>query len=342
MNYVAYINQTLVPKKAGPLVVDLFAGCGGLALGFEAQGFETHGFEMDTDACATYNKNLLGECKKTKLTIDTPLPEARVLIGGPPCQPYSVAGHQLGLNDARDGFPIFLSAVRRLRPDLFLIENVRGMLYRNRGYLDEIVAALRDLGYLVEQPRLMNAVHFGVPQNRERVIIVGHQGIFKFPEHVRKSVTAGEAVGDLATKIVDESKIVTSSMDRYIAAYEKKSCCIRPRDLHMDRPSRTLTCRNLAGATADMMRVRLDDGRRRRLTVTEAARLQSFPDSFVFTGSENRQFYQLGNAVAPLFAYHVAGAVKNYLVSELRFSAVEIEHMNCHHRAAEQLSLVAS
>jgi len=69
-------------------VLDLFAGCGGLALGFEANGFATLGFEMDTDACATYSKNLLGHCNQVTLTAETTLPEARVIIGGPPCQPF--------------------------------------------------------------------------------------------------------------------------------------------------------------------------------------------------------------------------------------------------------------
>ena len=81
----------------------------------------------------------------------------------------------------------------------------------------------------------------------------------------------------------------------------------------MDRPARTLTCRNLAGATSDMHRIRLADGRRRRITVREAARLQSFPDWFEFSGSEESQFTQIGNAVPPMFAYHLAKAIIEYL-----------------------------
>ena len=91
-------------------------------------------------------------------------------------------------------------------------------------------------------------------------------------------------------------------MDDYIARYEKASKCIHPRDLHLDRPSRTLTCRNLAVATGDMMRVLLPDGRRRRLTLAEAKRLQSFPDWFDLVGGETSTFNQVGNAVAPLMA----------------------------------------
>jgi DNA (cytosine-5)-methyltransferase 1 len=107
-------------------------------------------------------------------------------------------------------------------------------------------------------------------------------------------------------------------MDRYIAAYEAKSKCVRPRDLHLDRPARTLTCRNLAGATSDMHRVLLPDGRRRRLLLREAARLQSFPDWFEFAGNETSALYQIGNAVAPLFALNLAQAVRGYLERDLQ------------------------
>ena len=115
-------------------------------------------------------------------------------------------------------------------------------------------------------------------------------------------------------------------MDRYVANYEKASKCINPRDLYLDRPARTLTCRNLAGATGDMHRVRLKDNRRRRITVREAARLQSFPDWFEFSGTETNQYNQIGNAVAPNFAYHLALNIKNYLMGEAENKYIITEH----------------
>ncbi|MEM6404482.1 MAG: DNA cytosine methyltransferase, partial [Cyanobacteria bacterium P01_D01_bin.116] len=162
-DYIDKINNILKSAESEiPLVVDLFAGCGGLSLGFEAQGFATRGFEMDDDSCATYNTNLKGECTKVILTTETQLPSCDVLIGGVPCQPFSVGGKQKGLEDRRNGFPIFINAVKKLKPQIWLFENVRGLLYKNKWYFEEIIQSLQNLGYIVEY-KLLNAVNFGVP-----------------------------------------------------------------------------------------------------------------------------------------------------------------------------------
>lgn len=326
-DYPAFLATELPPLSDGhaedagrPLALDLFAGCGGLALGFEAVGFRTVGYEMLPEACATYRRNLKADCRMVLLRPDTEYPRgAAVIIGGPPCQPFSVVGEQKGRRDDRDGFPAFLAAVQQVRPRLAIFENVRGMLYRNRDYFEGIIGRLRDLGYRVEW-QLLNAVAYGVPQNRERLFVAAHRGGWQFPEptHLPRLVTAGQALGELARSVPEGSRFLTPSMDVYVARYEKKSKCIRPRDLHLDQPSRTVTCRNLHGATGDMLRVRLDDGRRRRLTVREGARLQSFPDWFTFCGSEGDQFNQIGNAVPPLLAKAVAKSALTYLRSEER------------------------
>ncbi|WP_339653653.1 DNA cytosine methyltransferase [uncultured Salegentibacter sp.] len=316
MEYWEEINEKLKPwvdTALNKTVVDLFAGCGGLSLGFEANGFKTIGYEMDTQASITYGKNLIGDCINEKLTIESEYPKADIVIGGPPCQPFSVGGKQLGLKDSRDGFPIFLSAIKRLDPDVLLFENVRGMLYKNKWYLKEVIEELEKLGYYISYS-LLNAKHYEVPQNRERVIVVGSKQRINLPRKVNRKVTAGDALGELAFQFDEKSKFFTESMDIYVAKYEKASKCINPRDLYLDRPARTLTCRNLAGATGDMHRVRLKDGRRRRITVREAARLQSFPDWFEFSGTETNQYNQIGNAVAPNFAYHLASNIKDHLM----------------------------
>lgn len=310
MTYVELLNNILRPKiTENEIVLDLFAGCGGLALGFEAIGYETIGFEMNPQAAETYNRNLSNNCHKLKLDLNFEYPKADIVIGGPPCQPFSVGGHQKGIKDARDGFPIFIDAVRKVQPRVFMFENVRGLLYSNKWYFDIILQELDSLGYLIEY-KLLNAVNFGIPQNRERLVAIGHRSTFSFPEKLKRRVTVQEAIGELMYEITDEMKFLTPAQDEYIAKYEKASFCVNPRDLYPDKPSRTLTCRNLAAATGDMQRIKLQDGRRRRLSVREAARLQSFPDWFEFSGNETSQFYQIGNAVPPLLSFQLAECLK--------------------------------
>jgi len=328
MDYPELINAELaIPDSFPHLAIDLFGGCGGLSLGFEACGVLTTGYEMEAAYAATYSRNLAGECHCVRLEVGQEYPAASVVIGGPPCQPFSVGGKQLGLADSRDGFPVFIDAIERIDPDIWVFENVRGLLYRNRWYLDEVLEKLKGMGYIVEY-QLLNAVDYGVPQNRQRLIVVGHRGDYVFPAGIHRRVTAGEALGEMALSVPDDARFLTPSMDEYIAKYEKASRCVTPRDLHLDRPSRTLTCRNLAGATGDMHRVRLPDGRRRRVTVREAARLQSFPDWFQFEGRETSQFYQVGNAVPPRFSLAIAKSVRAYLESRQRYSSPEIVYRN--------------
>lgn len=329
MDYVSYINDLLRPNHGptNPVALDLFAGCGGLALGFEAVGIKTIGYEMDVSAAESYRRNLNSECTTIKLDTDFEYPTAQIIIGGPPCQPFSVGGEQKGMADARDGFPIFLDALRKVRPKVFMFENVRGLLYANKWYFDLILDEIRTLGYLIDF-RLLNAVNHGVPQNRERLFVVGHRSSFEFPRSSPRSFSVVDAIGDTMSLSYPDSKFLTASMDAYIAKYEKASSCINPRDLYPDKPARTLTCRNLAGATGDMQRVRLPDGRRRRITVREAARLQSFPDWFEFTGNETSQYNQIGNAVPPLLAYSLATAVKETFFRPEIYSAPEIVQSN--------------
>lgn len=312
-NYIENLNTIISsPQKFDFIAIDLFAGCGGLSLGFEAAGIKTIGYEKVADCCKTYKKNLLSDCINLTITSETDFPKVQIVIGGPPCQPFSRRGKQTGKEDERNGFPAFIAAIRKLMPKIWMCENVKGLPEQNEEYYESILSEMRSLGYIVE-PHVVQLVQYGIPQNRERLVIVGHHGGFKFPEPNGIKVTAGEALGELATQIPKDAIFLTPEQDIYIAKYEKASKCKNPRDLHLDRPARTLTCRNLAGATSDMQRIRLPDGRRRRITVREAARLQGFPDWFEFSGSMESQFTQIGNAVPPLFAYQMATAISQYL-----------------------------
>ena len=313
--YIEFINKTLSlkRKKNNLLVCDLFAGAGGLSLGFEANGFETVAFENKDYASNTYNKNLKGKCHTQKLDAQTIYPKCDVLIGGPPCQPFSVSGHQNGKSDKRDGFPIYLNALKQIKPKVFLIENVRGTLFKNKNYLNYIIRELENCGYKVNI-KILNSNNFGVAQLRERLFILGSKNEIKIPLKINNSsINSGIAIKDIINKYKVSHKFLTSNMDKYILRYEKKSKCINPRDLNLNKPARTLTCRNLGGQTSDMMRIKTGT-KRRMLTVQEASRLQSFPDFFNFTGTDYQKMEQIGNAVPPLVAFMFADIIKNYIL----------------------------
>lgn len=316
--WVAHLNEVLqLPDRHRYRAIDLFAGCGGLSLGFECAGVKTTGYELKPECCRTYRGNLGSECHNIILTADTEYPDADIVLGGPPCQPFSRRGKRKGKDDARDGFPAYISAIRRVSPEIWVCENVKGLPELDPAYFNSLIKQFRDLGYEVNY-KVVRMSNYDVPQKRERLVIVGHHGGFSFPEESMHEVTAGEALADKIAAIPDDAEFLTPSMDRYIAAYEKASHCSRPRDLRLDEPARTLTCRNLAGCTSDMHRIRLEDGRRRRLSVREAARLQSFPDWYGFAGTKEQQFTQIGNAVPPLFAYRLAQSVVGYLSSRAK------------------------
>ncbi len=318
-SYNALINLRLPKPKLrrGPKVLDLFSGCGGLSLGFEAAGFRVTGYEMNQNACETHRSNLSGDCKCEILTVDSTFPEADVIVGGPPCQPFSVVGTQAGAADHRNGLEVFVSAVQQVRPDFWMFENVRGLLGRSQAYLQDVLRRLSIIGYTVEPPRILNAREFGVPQNRERVVVVGYRrGKFEWPSRDISEISVRTAIGRTALQARQNSRFLTPAMDAYIAKYEKASCCKTPRDLSLDKVARTLTCRNLGGATGDMIRLLLPDGRRRLLSVSEAARLQSFPSWFRFTGSYTSKMTQIGNAVPPMLALALANSIKAFLAKQ--------------------------
>ena len=329
----SWLHESLPRPNVPPdatVVLDLFAGCGGLALGFEVHGFRSIGYETKKSAVDTYSANLSGDCHEVFLEVGKPDEAAEVIIGGPPCQPFSQFGYQRGKRDRRNGFPVFLDAVDRIRPKIAIIENVRGALYRNKDYLRSVVHDLERFGYAVET-KILNAVNYGVPQNRERVVIVASTVGWRWPEPlVTEPITAGTALGEMAFHEGPSTHYLTTSMDKYIAEYERQSHCVTPRDLHLDRPSRTVTCRNLGAATSDMLRLRMPNGRRRRLTVNEGARLQGFPDWFKFAGNEYEQCEQIGNAVAPLLGLALARSVKSALAMDLP-SLEEGNHKNMKH-----------
>ena len=313
-SYLSELSKIIIPEKLeyGP-VIDLFAGSGGLSLGFESVGFQTIGYEKEKQYVQTYNNNLKGKCFNLVLDNEAEFPSAEVVIGGPPCQPWSETGKNLGEYDPRDGFPAFIDCVKKVQPRIFVAENVKGLTFeKNREYLSHIITEFEALGYEVES-RIIRMVNFGLPQKRERLFIIGHHGGFNFPEEHDIIYNVEDAVGVWAKQEPIDGKYLNSSEDKYIASYEEKCKLQRPRDLHLDQPSRTLTCRNLSGSTSDMIRFSLKNGRRRKIRVKEASRIQGFPDWFEFTGTEASQFNQIGQSVPPIFSRQLALSVLEYL-----------------------------
>ena len=280
-------------------------------MGFWAHGFDVTGMDWSADAVETYTRNL-GQATCAELSDETALPHAEVVIAGPPCQPWSRAGKGLREQDERDGLAVVARAIREIRPAIALIENVPDLARsRSRHHLDTLKEEIGALGYAVGE-HVLNAADFGVPQNRRRVFITAALGDqpLELPERWPANITVRQAIRGTFWRVSGGARLLSDGMSDYIARYERASGCRKPRDLHLDQPARTLTVRNLAGATGDMIRLRLSDGRRRMLTAKEAARLQSFPDWFRFHGSARSRFEQVGNAVPPLLSLAIAGKVR--------------------------------
>ena len=294
--------------------LDLFCGAGGFSLGFAVSGFRVQGIDRDTDAIATFSTNV-GPAACLDLSLEVSLPTVDVLIAGPPCQPWSRAGKQLGRSDPRDGFLAIAHAIRIVNPKVVVVENVPDISRDDRrARLDDFLEDLVAYGYAVKEA-ILNAAHYGVPQNRRRFFVMAVRGeaTIEIPGGWDSQVAVGDAIPETCKLAQEDARFLSPDMDSYIARYEKASGCRVPRDLHLDRPARTLTVRNLGGATSDMIRLSLPCGRRRMLTVREAARLQSFPDWFRFIGSRQSQFSQIGNAVPPLLGLAIAKQVSSML-----------------------------
>lgn len=297
-------------------VVSMFSGCGGMDLGFMG-GFEFMGQsypqlpfsiiwanDNNRSACKTYTHNLGHDiaCGDVWDFIDELPGEADVLIGGFPCQDISINGKRAGINGPRTGlYRAMVEGVKRIRPKVFVAENVKGLLMgNNREALAQVLSDFGSLGYAVGY-KLYRVADYGVPQTRERVIIVGTSSEvapFTPPEPERSSsewITAEEAIGDLET--VQENRDLNHIWSRANPSPEQGN-----RRLAADRPGHTIRAECHGN-------IQFHYSLPRRISMREAARIQSFPDSFVFQSGLRETERQVGNAVPPVFAWHVACSV---------------------------------
>jgi DNA (cytosine-5)-methyltransferase 1 len=319
--------------------IDLFSGAGGLSLGLKMAGFTVKAaLEFDTNAIETHRVNLPDVrhmCEDVQGVDFSEFEGIDLVAGGPPCQPFSVSGKQLGSLDLRDMVPQFVRAVREARPTAFLMENVHGLASAKfRSYLDARVEELESLGYDVHW-KVLNSAHYGVPQNRFRLFIVGvPKGVpFAFPSQTHGTgakkpySTVREALKDAPADDVNMAKVVYAKNPILRKSpYAGMLLNGKGRPLNLDAPGHTIPATaggnrthivDFDGVLLDYHSHLMSGGAARigevsgcrRLTVRESARIQTFPDWFQFTGQRSRKYCQVGNAVPPMFAKAVGSAI---------------------------------
>ncbi len=332
-------------KRNGLKVVSLFSGAGGLDLGFINAGFDiVWANDFDKNACDTYRRNIGDHIHcGSILEVDTStLPACDLIIGGPPCQGFSTIGKRVSsdpkkraAHDPRNELVItYAQIIRTVRPKFIVMENVKGILTRNGGkYLETVLSELRAAGYNVDY-RIVNMADYGVPQIRERIIILGNRmGLpvrFPAPDHSEDGrsglpcwVSCGEVLLDLVGRPDDPSfnHVALRHTETNIARYRlipeggrlpesalppdlyRKNFGNTFKRLHHAKPALTM----VPGNDAFPIHPTLN----RSLTVREAARIQTFPDSVVFCGNRRQQGHQVGNAVPPLFAEKLARFIRS-------------------------------
>ena len=333
-----------------PNIVSLFSGCGGLDLGFEQAGFNVMwANEFDKDIWETYMLNHKDTILDTRSITDIPdddVPECDGIIGGPPCQSWSEGGSKRGLEDKRGQlFWDYIRILNAKNPKFFVAENVKGMLMSRYGdALDNFKKAFCEAGKYGYDLffQLVNAADYNVPEDRERVLFIGFRKDlhvdFKFPEPVTptgKRVTLKDAIGDLADH---EPKGISNGVNDeyawnqeipnhdYLTGGFSSIFLSRNRTRGWDEVSYTIQASGrqapLHPQAPRMIKVNADKrifvpGKEhlyRRLSVREAARIQTFPDDFILKYRNITAGYKMiGNAVPVNLAYIVAKAIKSKL-----------------------------
>lgn len=335
-------------------VVSLFSGGGGLDLGFKRAGFNiVWAIDNNKDAVSAYKRNVGNEivCGDITAVNIEEIPHADVVIGGPPCQSFSLAGNR-HCDDERGRLVWrYLDILEKVSPKAFLFENVVGLMSAKdkdgNKILDNLLKTFGKIGYHVTW-KLVNAADYGVPQMRKRVIIVGlKKGCFMFPttthnengtDGKKKYVSVEEAIGDLpeagtADYITEHDYPTMSKLDKYICSN------VKPGGNYMDIPDdvpsvRIQRLKREGGHTTCYGRMLPDKpsytvntyfnrpnvgcnihySSDRIITLREALRLQTFPDDYVFdTKSKQGKNLIVGNAVPPLLAYVLATKMKEYI-----------------------------
>lgn len=303
--------------------------------------------EIDKHACNTLRKNRprwnVAEGDVADIDFTVYKGEVDILSGGFPCQAFSYAGNRLGFNDARGTlFFEFARAVKESNPKVILGENVRGLLKHDNGKTLKVIKNIIDeIGYKLVEPRVLKAVFYQVPQKRERLFLVAirkdlaEHVEFQYPSPYQRIMTLKDALkkGVLYPTNVPKSEgqkypkrkaEILSKVpqggywrdlpDDLQREYMKKSYFLgggktgMARRLSWEEPSLTLTC-----SPSQKQTERCHPEKTRPLTVREYARVQTFPDNWIFSGSLTSQYKQIGNAVPVNLAYAVARSLVRLL-----------------------------
>lgn len=312
-------------KKKQYKAVSLFCGAGGLDLGFERAGFKTiWANDFDKDACETHKEWSKAEvvCGDISKVDYATIPDSDIILGGFPCQGFSLSGPRK-IDDSRNVlYKHYVKLVKQNQPLLFVGENVKGLLTMGGGaIIDAIINEFSECGYNMCY-QLINAKNYGVPQDRERVIITGFRkdlGIteYKIPEYTGKSRVLKDVLSDLAEPLADEVCYAPFS-SRYMSRNRKRGW----NEVSFTIPAMAKQVA-LHPSSPDMIKLDKDlwqfgEGETRRLSWREAAAIQTFPRDMKFYGDLTSIYKQIGNAVPVDLAFHIAKSLYA-LLEELGF-----------------------
>lgn len=330
-------------------VASLFCGCGGMDLGvvggfsFLGKEYKENPFEIvyavDNDEYCTkiYNDNFTHKCevKDVRDIKIKDMPEFEMLIGGFPCQSFSISAQnppRLGYKDERG--MLFFEMVKILRerqPRFFIAENVKGILSANKGKaFPMIIKEFQNAGYIVVY-KLLNASDYGVPQKRERVIIIGfrnQEDYKKFHYPVKIKVSEKKVLGDVLIEESNHDETLFFSEKAVAGMLAVRDKMNKGRVMSLTEPCNTISAHLAKVSLNSTDPVYMVANRYRRFSSREAARIQSFPDSFRFDSvSQIRQYKAIGNAVPPVLMWHVIHSLqKTLVISQVDFAKVKNQY----------------
>lgn len=308
-------------------VISTFSECGGSSLGYQLAGFKVVlAIEWDKNACETYRLNFpdtdLFEGDIANLSVDEALKrtglkagELDILDGSPPCQGFSTAGKRNFNDDRNQLFREYIRLLKGLQPKIFVMENVSGLIKgKMKLIFAEILTDLKAAGYNVKV-KLLNAMYFGVPQSRQRLIFIGTRDDLNiqpvFPKTQTKPITVRQALencpeglsqGEFEGKRLNLAKGIKNYRDGRDVIKGKSFNLKR---LSMIKPSRTILT-NVGRANSSYGGGLIHPLENRHLTISELKRVQSYPDDFMLNGSFEQQWKQIGNSVPPLMMKAIA------------------------------------